>query len=104
MKCSNRNLLLSIIILILAVSTAHSQCPPLYIFTGEAELNQFGVTVASAGDVNNDGFDDLIVGSRINNSGDFSAGRASVFSGRTGETLYVLIHKLCKLPCPHLGL
>ena len=91
MKCSNRNLLLSIIILIMAVSTAHSQCPPYYVFTGDTANSQFGLSVASAGDVNNDGFDDLIVGANRRKADGSYSGRAYVFSGLTGETLYVFL-------------
>ncbi len=89
MKCSIRNLLLSIIILIVAASPANSQCPPVYTFTGEAAGDRLGVSVASAGDVNNDGFNDLIVGAYQPNSLSSDAGRAYVFSGQTGDTLYV---------------
>ncbi len=89
MKFSKLIFSLTIIILIVAVSPAHSQCPPVYIFNGEAAGDRFGVSVASAGDVNGDGFDDLIVGAPINDAGGTSAGRAYVFSGQTGDTLYV---------------
>ena len=85
MKSSHRILVLSIIFLIVAVSPARSQCPPVYIFTGEAAEDKFGWSVASAGDVNNDGFDDLIVGA----FGYDVTVRAYVFSGQTGDTIYV---------------
>ena len=88
MKSSNLILSLSIIILIVSASPAHSQCQPIYIFTGEAEQD-FLAQVASAGDVNKDGFNDLIIGSDFNDAGGINAGRAYVFSGQTGETLYV---------------
>ena len=80
---------LSIIILIVAVSPVHSQCPPAYIFTGEAASSAFGGSVASAGDVDNDGFADLIVGAFSNDAGGNAAGRAYVFSGQTGDIIYV---------------
>ncbi len=89
MKFTNLIFSLSIIILIAADSTAQSQCPPVYTFTGEEVDDRFGFSVASAGDVNNDGFDDIIVGAWSNDAGGFSAGRAYVFSGQTGDTLYV---------------
>ena len=82
MKIANLSFALSIIFLIVAVSNAHSQCPPVYIFTGESAFDLFGNSVASAGDVNNDGFDDLIVGAFDNDAGGTNAGRAYVFSGK----------------------
>ncbi|MES2644500.1 MAG: FG-GAP-like repeat-containing protein, partial [Myxococcota bacterium] len=46
--------------------------------TGEARSYYFGRTVSGAGDVNGDGYDDVIVGEPFHGSG---AGRASVFAG-----------------------
>jgi len=60
----------------------------LYVFTGEANFDHFGTSVSGAGDVNNDGFDDLIVGAPYNDSGDFRSGRAYVYSGQTGSIIY----------------
>ncbi len=89
MKFSNLIFSLSIIFLIVAVSSVQSQWPPAYIFTGGAAGDNFGFSVASAGDVNNDGFDDLIVGASWNDAGGNNAGRAYVFSGQTGDTLHI---------------
>ena len=89
MKSSKLNLFLSIIFLTVAVSTAHSGVTPVYIFTGEEAGDQLGRSVASAGDVNNDGFADLIVGAWYNSAVGFQAGRAYVLSGQTGDTIYV---------------
>ncbi len=47
-------------------------------FTGEATNDRFGYSVAGAGDVNNDGFDDVIVGAYGYSSG---VGRAYVYAG-----------------------
>jgi hypothetical protein len=51
------------------------------IFTGEAVQDNFGNSVSTAGDVNGDGYDDVIVGARLNDAGGFGAGRAYVFFG-----------------------
>ncbi|MBK8552922.1 MAG: VCBS repeat-containing protein [Ignavibacteria bacterium] len=48
------------------------------ILTGEAELNLFGGSVSSAGDVNGDGFSDVIVGAFIIHQG---IGRSYIFFG-----------------------
>ncbi|MCA8951906.1 MAG: FG-GAP repeat protein, partial [Planctomycetes bacterium] len=57
---------------------------PLFTFFG-APGDELGVAVAGAGDVDADGFDDVIVGSRqLLNAG---PGRATVFSGFDGSTL-----------------
>ena len=78
MKFSNHNFSLSIIILIVAVSTAQSQCPAAYIFTGEGQDDLFGWSASGAGDINNDGYADLIVGAYQNDAGGNNAGRAYV--------------------------
>ncbi len=52
--------------------TVRSQCPCdlTYIFTGEAAYDYFGRRLVSgAGDVNNDDFDNLIMGARGNDAG-----------------------------------
>jgi len=46
--------------------------------TGEAEDNEFGISVSGAGDVNGDSFDDVIVGAPAYNS---DTGRAYIFFG-----------------------
>ncbi len=56
----------------------------------EAQFGYFG-WVAGAGDVNNDGYADVIVGAWEEPGGATSAGRAYVFSGATGDTLYTLV-------------
>jgi PKD repeat protein len=48
---------------------------------GQAPGDQFGNSVSSAGDVNKDGFDDLIVGSWTSDANGGDAGRAYVFLG-----------------------
>jgi len=55
----------------------------LYVFNGASPGDQFGEDVASAGDVDADGYDDIIVGARKSGAG----GTAYVFSGNTGDII-----------------
>jgi hypothetical protein len=52
---------------------------------------RFGYSVSGAGDVNNDMYDDVIVGAYQEDGGDYDAGRAYVFSGNGGGLLYTLV-------------
>lgn len=61
----------------------------LWSLDGESALDHFGEEIASAGDVDNDGFGDLIVGAWNNAAGGASAGRAYVYSGAGGPPLYI---------------
>ncbi len=54
------------------------------IFTGAAIADEFGYSVASAGDVNGDGYGDVIVGAYGNDAGGPSAGRAYIYYGGPG--------------------
>ena len=81
------------VVLVLCFSIAPPvwpQCTPeiLYTFTGEASSDNLGYSVSGAGDVNNDGYADLIVGAHWNDAGGTNAGRAYVYSGQTGALLY----------------
>jgi len=51
---------------------------------GEAVADQAGISVSSAGDVNGDGFDDLIVGAGLNDESGSSAGAGYVIFGKAG--------------------
>jgi hypothetical protein len=52
---------------------------PVWTASGDVSLGQFGVSVASAGDVNRDGYSDVIVGERRGGQG--REGRAYVYLG-----------------------
>ncbi len=53
------------------------------VFNGEAVVDNFGISVSSAGDVNNDGFSDIIIGAYLNDADGDDAGRAIYFGGET---------------------
>ena len=51
------------------------------ILTGAAAGDNFGYAVSNAGDVNNDGYDDVIVGATGNDAGGNNSGRAYLYFG-----------------------
>ncbi|MEZ4387042.1 MAG: hypothetical protein R3D98_05610 [Candidatus Krumholzibacteriia bacterium] len=57
---------------------------PDLVFSGDAGSNRFGYGLAPAGDVNGDGWDDVIIGDMHNGAGGLYAGRAHVFFGGPG--------------------
>jgi hypothetical protein len=59
----------------------------LHAFFGDPVNENFGSAVAGAGDVDADGFDDVIVGSAYTGVSD-TTGVARVYSGQTGAVLY----------------
>ncbi|MCE9596040.1 MAG: integrin alpha [Planctomycetes bacterium] len=60
----------------------------LYTLLGDAADDEFGWSVAGAGDVNKDGYADIVVGARYADVNGVNAGLVRVFSGKTGVTLY----------------
>jgi hypothetical protein len=69
------------------VPPATSSTTPTATFIGEVAQDAFGHSVASAGDVNGDGFDDVLIGAYNNGAGGGSAGRAYVFFGPLQGTI-----------------
>ncbi len=76
------------ILLIIDTAYIYPQCPPDLVFSSEIVADGFGYKVSGVGDVNNDGFDDLIIGAYSNDSGGTDAGRAYVYSGQSGNLLF----------------
>ncbi|MFK5956433.1 MAG: FG-GAP-like repeat-containing protein [Planctomycetota bacterium] len=60
----------------------------LYQWDGGNAFDRFGWPVSGAGDVNGDGFDDLIVGARYSDDGGLNGGSAYLFSGANGSLFY----------------
>lgn len=62
----------------------------LYNFHGLSQGDRFGQSLAEAGDLNGDGFADLIVGAPGSAGGGVGAGMARAFSGSDGAVLHTL--------------
>jgi len=61
---------------------------PGFIFSGGAAEDWLGWRVAGAGDVNGDGFEDIILGARYDDEAAANSGKAYIFSGENGNLLY----------------
>ena len=80
------HILFSIALLIgLAASVSPGAAVPMPVIIiqpdGFAPSDQFGDSVATAGDINNDSFDDIIVGARYNDAAGTDAGAVYIFFG-----------------------
>ena len=62
----------------------------LLTMRAEDRADAYGRHVAGVGDVNSDGYADVIVGAPGNDAGGNNAGRAYVYSGKDGQTLLTL--------------
>ena len=61
----------------------------LMVKTGEAAGDGFGIGVADAGDLDHDGYDDLIVGAWQHASQAPSGGKSYLYSGKTGDLMQI---------------
>ena len=66
----------------------------LRTFTGDAAHGGFGIGAARVGDVDHDGYDDLIIGSWQYSGAAWSGGRVQVFSGKDGHVLQDIVGKV----------
>ncbi len=64
----------------------------IYSYTGEASYDGFGCAVDNAGDFDNDGTEDFIIGAQHYNlsATELDAGRAYIYSGSTGNLLVTI--------------
>ena len=63
----------------------------LFTWYGDAAGDEFGWSVRCAGDVDADGFRDVIVGARYNDQNGSNAGLARLFSGQTGAVIHTFL-------------
>lgn len=62
----------------------------LYTWYGDSPLDSFGICVAGGGDIDGDGYADLIVGAMGDDDNGPSTGSVRVFSGVDGSTLFTI--------------
>ena len=62
----------------------------LLTLSGEARGDNFGNHVSTVGDIDKDGFADVVVGAPANNAAGHAAGRAYIYSGKDGHLLLTL--------------
>lgn len=62
----------------------------LYLFAGRAALDRFGESVRGVGDVDGDGYGDVLVGTPGDDTFGSGAGSATFLSGRDGFMAYIL--------------
>jgi FG-GAP repeat/Tetratricopeptide repeat len=72
----------------------------LLTLTGESANDGFGIGPADAGDVNHDGYDDLIVGAWQHSSAAASGGKVYLYSGKDGSLMRAFT---CRIPGDTFG-
>ncbi|MCH9032858.1 MAG: FG-GAP repeat protein, partial [candidate division Zixibacteria bacterium] len=88
MSLPNKIILIGISLLLILNTTVLAQCTPIMFFKGEFNKDSLGSAVANAGDVNNDGVNDILVSATQwpGNSNDDS-GKVYVYSGDSGSVI-----------------
>lgn len=81
-------LILVALLTVIGVNMAHANCTLEDTLDGQAAGDFFGHSVSVAGDVNDDGYPDFMVGAPGNDSGAIWAGAAYVYCGQSGALLY----------------
>jgi hypothetical protein len=65
--------------------------PDLTIY-GQDDMGAFGMEIANAGDMNDDGYDDLVISAPLSNVSDWGSGRVYIFlGGRSMDTIPEII-------------
>jgi len=67
------------------------ECPSAWKSYYGEEGDKLGWRIDNAGDVDNDGYDDMIAGAYLNDVTGENAGAAYIFSGRTGQQIFVYL-------------
>src|SRR5262245_3568958 len=83
-----RTLLSPLLPLVIVVPVAAQTPPALHQFNGDAIYSQLGFSVATAGDVDGDGFADVLAGAMTDSGPVSETGSARLYSGATGSTRF----------------
>ncbi|MCH9031203.1 MAG: FG-GAP repeat protein, partial [candidate division Zixibacteria bacterium] len=90
-----RNATTSSLVIVFAIASIlftpeiRAECPPVFTFHGEGPYHWFGSAVADAGDIDGDGFSDILIGAQFYrvDSTSPAIGRAYIYSGLDGSLI-----------------
>ncbi len=89
MLVARKTILLSALALLCAPATHVDAQTALYVFDGDRPTDNAGSAVDTLGDIDGDGFDDILVGiGSASGPGGMNAGRVKVYSGANGSVMY----------------